>query len=150
VVSVDKAWPVDEDDGVVCTGPLYSEGGFPYPPSDSEKTYPPRVLVSMEIELSVKAWAWWWNCVCDGEPRSNVIPDSATSEMVMVEITDVPENDPLQELDWSVPPNALVVGDSVVIENNGVAVVLTDNVKQELLNAGKVQAVLAEGAGRTD
>jgi hypothetical protein len=57
-----------------------------------------------------------------------VIPDSAISEMLMVETMDVPKNDPLQKLDWTTPPDARVVSDgfSVVIENNGVAVVVTD------------------------
>lgn len=57
-----------------------------------------------------------------------MIPDSATSEMLMVETVDVPENGPLQKLDWPTLPDALVVSDgfSVVTENNGVAVVLAD------------------------
>jgi regulator of RNase E activity RraA len=80
----------------------------------------------MEIELSVTAWAWWWNSVCGDEAQSKEISDSTMGEMLETEIVDGPESDSLQELNWPVPPGALVVnaGDSVVTENNGMAVVV--------------------------
>jgi hypothetical protein len=50
------------------------------------------------------------------------------NEILMVEMMDAPENDPLQALDWPGPPDALVVSDGfrVVTENKGVAVLVTD------------------------
>jgi hypothetical protein len=50
------------------------------------------------------------------------------SEILLVEITDAPENEPLQALDWPAPLDALLVCDGfrVVTENNGVAVLVTD------------------------
>lgn len=57
-----------------------------------------------------------------------MIPDSAISEMLTVEIIDALEDDPLQGLDKPAPLDALVVSDGVgvVTENNGVAVVVID------------------------
>ena len=77
----------------------------------------------MEIELSVTAWAWWWNSVCGGGVKSTDVSDS---EMPEIEMVDGPESDSLQELDWPAPLGALLVnaGDSVVTVNNGRAVVL--------------------------
>jgi hypothetical protein len=83
----------------------------------------------MAIELSVIAWAGWWNSVSAGGANSDNISVSepVAGGMVVMMGMDAPESVSVHELDSPVPLSMLLVGagDSVVTENSGAVLVLS-------------------------